>query len=218
MTLLVPAPARAQSVAPPAQTPVSARLHGEAPGLRFQVYPADPPDDSEEDHPKGADAGGGAEAEALTSKSSDVVFDDATLWRFDLPASDADVAWLDSHIALEQSIPATLTANGMAIHRQPLPRGGWDVSLTSEPQDIFVSLEKGAIPSWRLCQSPAPPATDRSAVYQNASGLKLRHAGQRRRRERPLSRRRDRSRSRRDRRHRVRHTVRSTTQSARERR
>ena len=38
--------------------------------------------------------------EALASKDSDVVFDDNTLWRFDLTASDTDLAWLDSNIKL----------------------------------------------------------------------------------------------------------------------
>jgi hypothetical protein len=51
VALLAPAHARAQSVAPPVPTPVSARLHGEAPGLRFQVHLADPPDDPEDDRP-----------------------------------------------------------------------------------------------------------------------------------------------------------------------
>ncbi len=51
---------------------------------------------------------------------------------------------------------------------------GWDVSLTTQPQEVMVSFDTGTIPSWRLNQSPAPPATDRTAVYPSASGLKRR--------------------------------------------
>lgn len=50
---------------------------------------------------------------------------------------------------------------------------GWDVNLTAETQEFVVTLDTGAIPSWRLDQSPAPPVTDRNAVYQNATGLNL---------------------------------------------
>ena len=53
--------------------------------------------------------------QALVSWDSSVVFDEDTLWRFDLTASDADVAWLDANIKLEQPIAATLTANGHFI-------------------------------------------------------------------------------------------------------
>jgi len=53
--------------------------------------------------------------EALASKDSNVVFDDNTLWRFDLTASDTDLAWLDYNIKLEQSIPAQLSAGGHDI-------------------------------------------------------------------------------------------------------
>ncbi len=64
----------------------------------------------------GADASEDAgRDEALVSWDSSVVFDDDTLWQFDLAASDSDVAWLDANIKLEQSIPATLTANGHLI-------------------------------------------------------------------------------------------------------
>jgi hypothetical protein len=50
---------------------------------------------------------------------------------------------------------------------------GWDVNLTTEAQEFVVNLDTGAIPSWRLDQSPAPPVTDRNAVYQNVTGLNL---------------------------------------------
>ena len=64
----------------------------------------------------GADASDDAgQDEALVSWDSSIVFDEDTLWRFDLTASDSDVAWLDANIKLEQSIPATLTANGHLI-------------------------------------------------------------------------------------------------------
>ena len=52
---------------------------------------------------------------ALASKDSDIVFDDNTLWRFDVTAADTDVAWLQDNILLEQSIPVTVTANGHDI-------------------------------------------------------------------------------------------------------
>jgi hypothetical protein len=58
---------------------------------------------------------GGTLDEALVSRDSDIVFDDNTLWRFDVTAADTDIAWLKDNILLEQSIPATVTANGHDI-------------------------------------------------------------------------------------------------------
>ena len=64
----------------------------------------------------GTDAGTDAGVdEPLTSKNSDVVFDDNALWRFDLTATEADLATLNANIALEQSIPAQLSAGGHDI-------------------------------------------------------------------------------------------------------
>jgi hypothetical protein len=51
---------------------------------------------------------------------------------------------------------------------------GWDVNLSTQTQEFVVTLDTGAIPDWRLSQSPAPPTTDRNAVYQNATGITFR--------------------------------------------
>jgi spore coat protein CotH len=51
----------------------------------------------------------------LSSKDSTRVFDENTLWRFDLTATRDDVVWLRSHAETEQCIPAELTASGRPI-------------------------------------------------------------------------------------------------------
>jgi spore coat protein CotH len=60
-------------------------------------------------------AGAPAVDDPLSSKDSTRVFDEGTLWRFDLTATPEDVVWLRSNAETEQCIPAELTASGRYI-------------------------------------------------------------------------------------------------------
>jgi spore coat protein H len=62
----------------------------------------------------GAGGAGGATSadDPLVATDTDLAFDDATLWTFELTATPEDVAWLHANAQLEQSIRAQLTVAG----------------------------------------------------------------------------------------------------------